>query len=65
MIIQSLAIDDYALIDTAHDRYVCRVCREPMRPVYDNVGYQEQPSWEVSGYEACTHCKDTEEDSEA
>lgn len=63
--IDTIAIDDYALLDTVQNLWVCRLCYAPMRPVYDNVGFDEQPAWEVAGYEACTHYKDTEEATEA
>lgn len=35
----------------------CKVCKRLAKPLYDNVGFTEQPYYQFVGFEKCDHNK--------
>lgn len=47
-------IDHYDVLDI-EGAPCCKDCRRPLKPIYSNVGFVEEPYCQIEGFEDCTH----------
>lgn len=33
----------------------CKVCKRPLKAIYENIGFIENPYIQLEGFEECTH----------